>query len=330
LNANIDIRLYFNVILRMRMNKILITDLVHPILLDKLSALSLDVHYLPTITYNEFLAVVNNYYGVVINSKIKMNRQAIDRADRLSFIARLGSGLDIIDLDYCKEKNIEVISSPGGNKNAVAEHAMGMLLCLSNNLLSADAEVRRLEWNREKNRGFELIDKTIGIIGFGNNGGAFARKLQGWDVNVLAYDKYKKDYATDLPWVEETTLDKLLRESDIISLHIPLTEETNSIVDKSFLARCKKNIVIINTSRGKIVNTQDLIDALYSKHLKGACLDVFENEKPLQYSDSEKDMYNTLFSMENVVVSPHVAGWTKESLFNIASIIADKIRSYQV
>jgi D-3-phosphoglycerate dehydrogenase len=311
------------------MNKILITDLVHPILLDKLRALSFDVHYLPTITYNEFLAVVNNYYGVVINSKIKMNKQAIDKAKKLSFIARLGSGLDIIDLPYCKEKEIEVISSPGGNKNAVAEHAMGMLLCLSNNLLRADSEVRNLQWNREKNRGFELAGKTIGIIGFGNNGSAFARKWQGWDVKVLAYDKYKRNYAEDMPWVEEVDIDKLIEKSEIISLHIPLTEETNRIVDKSFLSRCQKDFILINTSRGKIINTQDLIEFLQSEHIKGACLDVFENEKPLQYNDNEKVMYDALFSMDQVVLSPHIAGWTKESLFNIASIIADKIKLYR-
>jgi len=307
------------------MKKVLITDKVHSHLLEELQSAGYHNDYLPEISYKEFLAVVGNYTGVVINSKIKMNAAALDRAKQLRFIARLGSGLDIIDLEYAKKKNVNVYSSPEGNRNAVAEHAVGMLLSLCNKLIRADKQVRQSLWNREQNRGVELEGKTIGIIGFGNNGTAFARKWQGWNVNILAYDKYKQGYAQDLPWVKETNLEEIQQKSDIISLHIPLTEETHHMIDKNFIHNCEKPFILINCARGKNVLTKDLLNGLDSDQIIGACLDVFENEKPETYTIEEQNLYSRLYAKDNVVLSPHIAGWTFSSFFKIAASLASQI-----
>jgi len=305
--------------------KVIITNNTHAYLIDYLTSKGYHVDYIPTITYKEFLSVVANYHGIVMNSKIKMNRAAFDKAKKLEFIARLGSGLDTIDLDYAKEVNVHVMSAPEGNRNAVAEHAMGMLLSLCNNLYKSNLEVKEFDWYREENRGFELSGKTVGIIGFGNNGAAFAKKLQGWDVEVLAYDEYKSGFADEFDWVTETTLEDLQEKSDVISLHIPLTKITKHLVDKNFIERCGKNFILINCARGKSVKTSDLIDGLTSGKVKGACLDVFENEKPNSFSTEEEKMYKTLLDFPNVLVSPHIAGWTTESFLKISRVLADKI-----
>jgi len=311
------------------MKKVLITDKVHPHLVESLRARDYFVDYIPNINYKEFLAVVVNYYGVVINSKIKMNKEAIDKAHRLSFIARLGSGLDIIDLVHANTKRIDVYSSPEGNRNAVAEHAVGMLLSLCNNLLRADRELRRLEWNREANRGMEMEGKTIGIIGFGNNGTEFAKKWQNWNVKILAYDKYKKDYTKDFSWVQESNIEEIQEKADIISLHIPLTEETHHLINDDFIKNCQKSFILINCARGKNIATKDLINGLNSGKIKGACLDVFENEKPQTFTISEQNLYNQLYAMENVVLSPHIAGWTFSSFYKIAASLSTQILGNQ-
>ncbi len=307
------------------MKKVLISDRVHSHLIESLTSLGYHVDYLPSLTYKEFLAVVSNYHGIVINSKIKMNAKAIDLARQLKFIARLGSGLDIIDLPYAKRNNIEVFSSPEGNRNAVAEHAVGMLLCLCNNLLRSDRQLRETIWERESNRGIELAGKTIGIIGFGNNGSAFAKKWQNWDVQVLAYDKYKKDYAEDCDWIKETDLVEIQEKADVISLHIPLTQETEYLIDHGFIEKCQKPFILINCARGKNVLTHDLLAALDSEKVLGACLDVFENERPKTFTLEEKLMYKRLYTRDNVVLSPHIAGWTFSSFYKIAASLATQI-----
>ena len=237
----------------------------------------------------------------------------------------MGSGLEIIDLDYASQKGIHVINTPTGNNNAVAEHAMGMLLALSNNLLRADSQVRQKIWNREQNRGWELRGKTIGIIGFGHTGSQFAKKMSSWELNIISYDKYRVQYGPEWDFVSKVTLEDILRESDVISLHLPLTDETRKLVNKDFINRCKDKVIIVNTSRGHVLDTADLVDALERGKVGGACLDVFENEKPHTYSQSEINTYNRLFSMDNVVLSPHIAGWTFESLEKIAQVMLEKI-----
>lgn len=307
------------------MAKALITDYVHPLLVEGLVERGYEVDYDTSTNMDNLPDKIHRYELVVINSKIKMFKEVIDRAPKLKYICRLGSGLEIIDLDYAREKNIHVINTPTGNNNAVAEHAMGMLLTLANNLLRSDRQVRQKIWQREENRGWELRGKTIGIIGFGHTGSQFAKKLSSWELNVLSYDKYREQYGPEWDFVSHVNLEDILKEADIISLHLPLTEETRNFVDWDFIKRCKDKVIILNTSRGKVVNTMDLVEALEQGKVGGACLDVFENEKPHTYSQSEINTYTRLYSRDDVVLSPHVAGWTKESLENIAKVVLEKI-----
>jgi len=309
-------------------DQILIADRVHPYLIQTLEKARLRVQYRPEIEYEDFCSKLPDVEGVVINSKSPMKAEQIASAKKLKWIARLGSGLDIIDVTYCKQKNIEVISAPEGNRNAVGEHALGMLLAFQHNLFRANSEVKSFIWDRENCRGDELEGKTIGIIGYGNNGRAFAQKLSGLNVKVLAYDKYKQHYASQERFVIETSLKEVQSESDILSLHIPLNDETRFWVDQSFMNKCKEGAMLVNTSRGKIVDTKALINALETKRLKGACLDVFENERVRTFTMEERKMYEKLYNFEQVLVSPHVAGWSHQSLFKIAETISNKILNY--
>ena len=282
--------------------------------------------YLPDITPEETRAAIASYEGLVINSKIWVDRGFLDAAERLRFVARLGSGMEIVDREYAAEKGVHVWSSPEGNRNAVAEQALGMLLALANHLPRADREVRQNIWQREANRGWELKGKIIGIVGFGHTGSQFARKLAGMEMEVLGYDKYKPSgFAAQMEWVRETDLSEIQARADIISLHLPPTDETKGIVDKAFIERCRPGVVLINTSRGKCVRTGDLVEALEAGQVGGACLDVFENEKPQTFTETEKSLYDRLHRLENVVLSPHVAGWTFESKRLLAEILLNKI-----
>lgn len=307
--------------------KILITDKVHEILISKLKSKHCEVIYDTSVDNDKLEEIIDEYDGVIINSKIIMNKSRIDKGINLKFIGRLGSGLEIIDVDYAERKGIKVYNSPEGNRNAVAEHEMGMLLALLNNIVRADTEVRRFSWNREKNRGNELRGKTIGIIGLGHTGGSFAEKLYNWGARVISYDKYKTEYPRELDFVEKVDLNTVITQSDIISLHLPLTPETTYLVDDSFLSKCKNGVIISNTSRGKVVDTKALFLHLQSGHVGGACLDVFENEKPETYNSGEKEMYSALYKLDNVILTPHIAGWTFESLELIASVLYQKIES---
>lgn len=306
--------------------RILITDKVHTLLIDGLRAEGCEVVYDTAVENAQLKNIIAEYDGIIINSKIQMHKEMIDAGGNLRFIGRLGSGLEIIDVPYAKRKKIKVINSPEGNRNAVAEHEMGMLLALMNHLTRADREVRSGIWHREKNRGLELMGRTVGIIGMGNTGCAFAEKLSSWRLNVLSYDKYRERYPAALRFVRKVSLEEVILQSDIISLHLPLTSETYHLVDEKFLSQCKHGVIISNTSRGQIVDTVALVDALESGKVYGACLDVFENEKPETFTSSEKALYERLYSMENVVLSPHIAGWTAESLYRIAEVMLNKIR----
>lgn len=312
----------------MKGKKILVSDKVHPLLVDGLKGTGATIDYHPKMPYIDVKNIINNYHGVIVNSKVICDQSFIDSAPHLDFIGRLGSGLDIIDLPYAAKKGIEVISSPEGNANAVAEHAMGMLLSLLHKLGNSHKDVRKQEWNREPNRGEELKGKTIGIIGFGHTGPAFAKKLSSFDVTILAYDKYQEDLSSKAPYVTKVTLTELKEMSDIISIHLPLTHETYSWVDKAWLAACKPGAIFINTSRGAIVNSHDLLLHLKSGHLKGACLDVLENELPATWQGTLKQTYLALLDRKDVIITPHIAGWTHQSLKLIASILLKKITSF--
>jgi len=307
------------------LKKVLIADRVHPFLIEGLEQHGYVVDYEPTISLVDISKIIGDYEGIIVNSKSIMDKKMIDLGNQLEFIGRLGSGLEIIDIPYAKSRNIRVINSPEGNRNAVAEHVMGMLLSLFNNINRADREVRNFDWNREKNRGQELHGKTIGIIGFGNTGRVFAEKLSHWHVKVLAYDKYKKNYAADLPHVQETDLNQVFAHSDIISLHLQLTDETRYYVDDAFYDNMKKGAILINSSRGSMIRTNELIKQLDIGKIGGVCLDVFENEKPETYTKAEKEMYHNLYQRDNVVLTPHVAGWTDRSLKLIAEVLVQKI-----
>lgn len=308
------------------MKSVLITDDCHPSLIDGLKTLGYQCDFKPDISPEETLRVIPDYEGLIINSKIFVNRAFLDAASKLRFVGRLGSGMEIVDRVYAAEKGVFVASSPEGNRNAVAEQALGMLLALMNNLLRADHEVRGQVWRREANRGRELRGQVIGIIGFGHTGSQFARKLAGMEIKVLAYDKYKTGYATEMPWVEECDLETIQDQADVISLHLPLTPETRHLVDYNFIDRCKRGFILINTARGSCVKTEDLIAGLEDERIGGACLDVFENERPATFSMVEKALYERLYLLENVVLSPHIAGWTVESKRLLATILLEKIK----
>ena len=258
----------------------------------------------------------------------------MESAAALRFIGRLGAGLDIFDVEEAEGRDIQIINTPGANANAVGEHMFGMLLALMRHIPQANSSVKRGAWLREQHRGRELKGLTIGVIGFGNTGSAFARKFANWETKVVAYDKYKRHYADDLRFVEECSLIEVVSRSDIVSLHVPLTNETRAMVNSDFLQRCKKGVVILNGSRGGVVQTSDLLEALRSGRVSGACLDVLENEKLGTLTDHEQERFEALCALQQVVLSPHIAGWTYASKRNIAMQLVERIselpRSWQV
>ncbi len=307
--------------------KVLFIDTTHPYLMQSLENMGFECHYFPGYTRDDFKRIAGEYEGIIIRSKIKLDKEFLQEASKLKFIGRVGAGMENIDEAYAEQKGISCLNAPEGNRDAVAEQAVGMLLMLLNNLLKADSEVRKGIWLREENRGIELGGKTVGIIGYGNTGSAFAKKLKGFDVNILAYDKYKTGFGNDP--VHEVTLENLFEESDIVSLHVPLTEETTYMVNSTFINRFKKPFFLINTSRGKVVNTADLVAALEKGKVRGACLDVLEYEG-LSFENLPQEQlpepFYKLTAMKNVVLSPHIAGWTHESHYKLAAVLVEKIR----
>lgn len=309
------------------LKSILITDDCDISLIEGLRDMGFNVDYSQSITPDDVDRIIGNYHGIVVNTKIKMDKHRIDCGKSLEFICRLGSGLDHIDLDYCKAKGIEVISSPEGNRQAVAEHALGMLLALMVKLRTGWAQVSKHLWNRESARGVELSGKTVGIIGFGNNGSAFADVLAGFDVDVLIYDKYKEVESGSFFRSRriKSTLDELFLKANIISLHVPLTEETLGLINQKFIERCNDKTILINTSRGLVANLDAIIEGLQKGKLGGVCLDVFPNEKVDTFSQKEKEQINYLASLPNTILTPHVAGWTVESKIKISNILLGKV-----
>jgi len=307
--------------------RILHIDSNHELMIEQLKAAGHinDEDY--TSTKEEIEAKIDQYEGVVIRSRFKIDKQFLDAATNLKFIARVGAGLESIDIPYAESKGVALIAAPEGNRNAVGEHALGMLLMLFNKLKQADAEVRSGQWNREKNRGLELEGKTVGLIGYGNMGNAFSKKLKGFDCEVLCYD-IRPDLGNEN--ATQVSLEELQQRADVLSLHTPWTPLTDKMVNTEFINGFKKPFWLINTARGKSVVTADLTAALKSGKILGAGLDVLEYEKlsfenlftatkqmpePLQY----------LIQAENVVLTPHIAGWTVESKIKLAQTIVDKI-----
>ncbi len=307
--------------------RILHLDQNHPLLIEQLTAAGYtnDENY--TISKEETEKIISGYDGIVIRSRFKIDKQFIDAALNLKFVARVGAGLESIDTPYAKSKGIYLINAPEGNRNAVGEHTLGMILSLFNKLNQADAEVKVGYWNRESNRGLELEGKTVGIIGYGNMGKAFAKKLQGFDCDVLCYDILEGVGDTN---ARQVSLKELQKKTDVLSLHTPWTPQTDKMVDHAFINAFAKAFYLINTARGKSVVTSALVTALKSGKIKGAGLDVLEYEK-LSFENlftSTEEMpepLKYLITSPNVLLTPHIAGWTVESKRKLAQTIVDKI-----
>ncbi|MDD3687517.1 MAG: NAD(P)-dependent oxidoreductase [Bacteroidales bacterium] len=306
--------------------KVLLIDTVHRIIPDKLKEAGFVTQECFEAGRDEIKNIICDYCGVVIRSRITFDKEIIDKATNLKFIARVGAGMESIDTDYCATRGITCINSPEGNRDAVGEHAIAMLLNLMNNILKADREVKNGSRKREENRGIELGNKTVAIIGYGNMGSSFAKKLSGFGCNVISYDKYKKGYSDD--FTKETDYDEIFERADIVSLHVPLTEETKYLVDSKFLNSFKKEIILINTARGPVVKTVDLVSALKSGKVRAAGLDVIEYEESSFESSTgmiDKEEFKYLASCDNVILTPHIAGWTHESKIKLAEVLVNKI-----
>ena len=310
------------------MINVLFIDTVHPILQEMLSAKGFNCVDGTAMSEEEILNDIYNYHGIVIRSRIKIDKNFLRAAKKLIFIARSGAGMENIDLLEAENNGVICFNSPEGNRDAVAEHALGMLLSLFNHLKRGDQEVREGVWNREKNRGIELCGKTVGIIGYGNMGKAFAQRLKGFGATVITYDKYKRDYSDE--FAQEVELETLYREADVVSLHIPLTEETHYYADAAFFKKFRKPIYIINTARGKVLSVRNLLEAMDSGNVLGACLDVLEFESTSfeEFQAQENTDFAQLASHDRIILSPHVAGWTVESYRKLSEYLGRKILAF--
>jgi D-3-phosphoglycerate dehydrogenase len=307
---------------------ILLIDTMHPLFSELLEKAGFTIVDGTSFNREKIIGELHKFDGVAIRSRIVFDKECIDHAHHLKFIARAGAGMESIDVDYAESKSILCLNSPEGNRDALAEHAVGMLLSLLNRLNIADREIRKGMWLREKNRGFELGGKTVGIIGYGNMGSAFAKRLKGFGVDVIAYDKYKENFTDE--FAREVSMDAIFKESDILSLHLPLTPETHYLLNDTFVQSFHKPFYLINTARGKIVDTECLVKNLKSGKILGAALDVleyeshsFENMLSLQSNMPLPLQY--LMESDQVVLSPHIAGWSFESNEKIAGVLVGKI-----
>ena len=306
--------------------KVLFIDTVHPILEQKLTESGYECTDGTTWNHDKIVEEITQFQGVVIRSKFTIDKSFLEKATSLKFIARSGSGLENIDLLEAEARGVKVFNSPEGNRNAVGEHALGMLLMLFNKLKQGDDEVRQGQWNREKNRGIELDGLTVGLIGYGNTAQMFAKKLRGFDVDVLAYDKYHPNFPND--WAQSVSLETVQDQADIVSFHVPETDETRYMFNDDFISKCAKPLYLINTSRGKVVQTSSLVKAMKSSKVNGACLDVLEYETKAfgNFTESEiPEDFQYLANSKNTVLSPHVAGWTVESYRKLSTVLFDKI-----
>jgi D-3-phosphoglycerate dehydrogenase len=306
--------------------KILFLESVHSILSEKLIELGFECEFNYRISYSELLNCISEYNGIVLRSRISFNEELIQAGTHLEFIARSGSGLEIIDLESCKNHNVKVFSSPEGNSDAVGEHVVGMLLALANNIHLANASVRRKEWLREEHRGFEIKGKTIALIGFGHMGQSVAKKLSGFESNVIGYDKYTERSFGLL--TNRVSLQEIYETADVVSLHLPLSDETKEYANAAFFHSFKKKIVFINTSRGGHVNASDLMNAMDEGIVTHAALDVLPFEKSSLEGLNENPLFEKLLTYSNILLSPHVAGWTNESYYKLSYVLFEKIKEH--
>ncbi|MBV6643539.1 MAG: phosphoglycerate dehydrogenase [Cyclobacteriaceae bacterium] len=305
-------------------NKILIVDHMHESIIEMLGDSGFRPDYRPEITRAEILNIIDQYAGIVVRSKTRIDKELVSKATNLQFVARAGAGIDNVDYQEISSRNIKLVNAPEGNRDALGEHTVGMLLTLLHKINIANREVKQGIWNREGNRGWELKGKTVGIYGFGYMGSAFAKKLRGFDCTVLVYDKYKTGLSNE--FIQQVDLQTFQKQTEILSLHVPLTSETKYLFDEYYLSQFPKLRILLNTARGEILSLKALEKLLGSSKLIGVGLDVLENEKIDQLNLEEQQIFDRLAKKENVIMTPHVAGWTFESYKRINEIIVSKLQ----
>ena len=305
------------------MKKVIITGRAHPVLKDALVMQGYQVLDAPEINVEELSLMIADAEGLVVTTRIPVNKQLLDKALRLKWVGRLGSGMELVDQPYAESRGVNCVSSPEGNRNAVAEHNLGLLLNLLNRLSLAQEEVRKGLWKRVENTGIELTGKTVGIIGFGNTGSSFARLLEPFQVTVLACDRYKADFANG--YIKEANLEQIARYADIISLHVPLTPETTGMINEPFFSTLQRKPLLLNTARGKVIELPALINALKEKQISGAGLDVLPNEKLSTYNKTEQAELEWLLARPDVIITPHIAGYSFEADYKMAAVLLEKL-----
>ena len=306
------------------MKRVLIIDEMHESISSMLEEIDYEASYRPNISRQEIIATISDFEGIVIRSKTRIDKELLDKATKLKFIARAGAGIDQIDIKEVEKRKITLFNAPEGNRDALGEHAIALLLALTNNIVKSDKEVREFIWNREGNRGHEIGTLTVGLFGYGNMAQAFAKRLSSFGCKVLAYDKYLSSYSDQ--FAQEATLEEIQEKADVFSLHTPLTNKTRGFINESFIKKFNKNIWFMNTSRGEIAPIKDIVTLLETGKISGASLDLLEKEKFDRITKEEKKIYVSLFNQPNVILSPHVAGWSFESYVKINKVLIKKIK----